>query len=87
MEVILKDHVENLGRRGDVLELLVAVAVPGVGRLLGLADGEVGDAGRDQVDARVDRLGEDRDGAGGRAREQLERDQQRVGDDREQRGA
>jgi hypothetical protein len=54
---------------GDVLELLVAVAVLGVGRLLGLAHGEERDQRRDQVDARVDRLGEDRHRAGDRARE------------------
>jgi hypothetical protein len=50
----------------------------GVGGLVGLADGEVGDEGGDQVDRRVHRLGQDRDGARERARRQLQRDEDRV---------
>ena len=59
---------DALDRRRQVLDLLVAVAVALVGRLAGLADREERDDRGDQVDARVDRLGEDRDRAGDRSR-------------------
>ena len=74
-----------LDRGGEALDLLVAVGVVGVGRLVGLADRDEGDHRGDQVDQRVDRLGEDRDRAGDRAGGELERDQGRVGGDRERR--
>ena len=66
-------HPLDPGR--DVLDLLVAVRVRLVGRLVGLAHREVGDQRRHQVDPRVDRLGDDRDRPGYRARDELERDQ------------
>ena len=74
-----------LDRRRQVLDLLVAVGMLGVGRLVGLADRDEGDHRGDQVDQRVDRLGEDRDRAGDRPGRELERDQDRVGGDRERR--
>ena len=76
-----------LDRRGEVLDLLVAVGVVLVGRLVGLAHREEGHHRRDQVDARVGRLGEDRDRAGDRRRRELEHDQQRVRGDRDRRRA
>ena len=76
-----------LDRRRQVLDLLVAVGMLGVGRLVGFADRDEGDHRGDQVDQRVDRLGEDRDRAGDRPGGELERDQQRVGGDRERRRA
>ena len=74
-----------LDRRRQVFDLLVAVGVLGVGRLVGFADREEGDDRGDQVDQRVDRLGDDRDRAGDRPGGELERDQDRVGGDRERR--
>ena len=74
-----------LDRGRQALDLLVAVGVLGVGRLVGLADRDEGDHRGDQVDQRVDRLGDDRDRAGDRPGGELDRDQQRVGDDRERR--
>ena len=76
-----------LDRRRQALDLLVAVGVLGVGRLVGFADRDEGDHRGDQVDQRVDRLGDDRDRAGDRPGGELERDQQRVGGDRERRRA
>ena len=78
-------HPLRRGRR--VLELLVAVAVRRVGGLLRAPDREEGDEAREQVDRRVQRLGQDRHRAGEDARDDLERDQRRVGDDRDRRGA
>ena len=74
-----------LDRGSEVLDLLVAVGVLGVGRLVGLADRDQRDHRGHQVDRRVQRLGDDRDRAGDRAGGELERDQHRVGDDRERR--
>ncbi len=74
-----------LDRRRQALDLLVAVGVLGVGGLVGFADRDEGDHRGDQVDQRVDRLGDDRDRAGDRAGGELDRDQDRVGDDRESR--
>ena len=76
-----------LDRRRQALDLLVAVGVLGVGRLVGFADRDEGDDRGDEVDQRVDRLGEDRDRAGDRPGRQLDRDQDRVGGDRERRRA
>ena len=76
-----------LDRRRQALDLLVAVGVVGVGRLVGFADRDEGDDRGDQVDQRVDRLGDDRDRAGDRPGGQLDRDQERVGGDRERRRA
>ena len=76
-----------LDRRGQVLDLLVAVGVLAVGGLVGLADRDEGDHRGEQVDRRVDRLGDDRDRAGDRAGGELERDQERVRGDREPGGA
>ena len=72
-----------LDRGREVFDLLVAVGVLRVGRLVGFADREVGDDRGDQVDQRVQRLGQDRDRAGDRASGELDRDQGRVGGDRE----
>ncbi len=72
-----------LDRRRQALDLLVAVGVVGVGRLVGFADRDEGDHRGDQVDQRVDRLGQDRDRAGDRAGRELDRDQGGVGGDRE----
>ena len=76
-----------LGGRGGVLELLVAVAVARVRRLLGAAHGEERDQARQQVDAGVQRLGQDRHRPGQDPGGDLERDQERVRDDRDRGGA
>ena len=76
-----------LDRRRQALDLLVAVGVVGVGRLVGFADRDEGDHRGDQVDQRVERLGQDRDRAGDRPGRELDRDQRRVRRDRERRRA
>ncbi len=74
---------DPLERRGQVLEPLVPVAVALVGGFAGLADGEEGDDRSHQIDARMHRLGQQRDRAGDRAGDHLEQDQRGVRDDRE----
>ena len=76
-----------LDRRRQALDLLVPVGMVGVGRLVGFADRDEGDHRGDQVDQRVQRLGDDRDRAGDRPGGELDRDQRRVGGDRERRRA
>ena len=76
-----------LDGRGHVLDLLVAVGVRLVGRHVGRADREERHDRGDQVDGRVQRLGEQRDRAGDGAGDRLEQDQRRVRGDRERRGA
>ena len=72
--------------RAEVLDLAVTVGVLLVGRLGGLFDREQRDAGRDQIDARVDRLGDHRHRPHEQADDQLADDQGRVGKYRDPRG-
>ena len=78
---------QRLDRGREVLDLVVAVGVVGVGGLVGRAHRDVGDDRRDQVDRRVHRLGDDRDRAGDRAGRDLQHDEDRVRGDRQRRGA
>ena len=64
-------HALDRGR--EVLDLRVAVLVLGVRGLVRLAQRQVGDDRGEQVDARVHRLGDDRDRSRDRARDDLQR--------------
>jgi hypothetical protein len=78
---------DALDHRGEVLDLLVAVGMRGVGGLVGLAHGDERHDRRDQVDRGVHRLGEQGDRPGDRARDDLDQDQAAVGRDRQRRRA
>ena len=82
------DHDQDpLDRRGQVLDLLVAVAMAIVGRGVGLAYRDECDHRGDEVDARMHGLGQDRHRPGDRTGDHLEQDQRRVRDDRQRRRA
>ena len=78
-----REDQHPLDRRGEALELLVAVGVLDVGGLVGAPDRDEGDHRGDQVDHRVKRLAQDRDRAGDRGGRELQRDQHRVRGDRD----
>ncbi len=71
---------------GEVLDLLVSVEVPAIGRTRRLAHRHEGDHGGHQIGGRVDRLGDDADRAREHPDGELEGDQHAVGPDRHPRG-
>ena len=86
MKMLAAARNAGLGKRGEVLGLAVAVLVAPVGRLGGDADREEREQGRDEVGARVDRLGDQAEAVRGEADRELERDERRRRGDRHERG-
>ena len=76
----------SLERRGQVLDLVVAVAMAVVRGFPGDPHRDERDERSDQVDARVDRLGENSDRAGQRSGDQLQQDQDGVRKNRQRGG-
>ena len=82
-----EDEDRGLRERGEVLRLAVPVLVPDVGGPGGDADGEERQQRRNEIRARVDRLGEQGEAVRREADGKLDRDQHDRGEDGDERGA
>ena len=77
----------RLAERRDVLELSVAIGVRGVGRPVRHPHRHPGHAGREEIDAGMQRVGDQREAADGQPDDKLRRRQNEARDKRNDGGA
>ena len=80
-----EEQQAGLDECGEIFDFSVAVGVNLVGRLVGNADGEIGEDGGNQVEAGVQRFREHAQAAGGGGQKHLQRNQHQCREDRAQR--